>query len=196
MINPNLAAARAELKRKRELARIEKSGPELRKRTETGLVNINTPLTEQQRVFVTFYAEHGLNGSAAARHAGYSNPGKAAQDLLKNPKIQHAVAIEREKTAEVSKMSRQKVIDGFVEAIEMARVKADPLVMISGYREIGKMCGFYEPSRLQVEVSVQGKIALDRLSQMTDEELLKIAQESGEEILDGEFVEIEDEPES
>lgn len=46
----------------------------------------------------------------------------------------------------------------------MAKIKADPLTMIAGWREVGKMCGFYEPTKAKIEVSVQGQVLIQRLN--------------------------------
>ena len=51
----------------------------------------------------------------------------------------------------------------------MARIKADPIAMIAGWREIGKMCRFYEATRAKIEVSVQGQVLIQRLNTMSDE---------------------------
>lgn len=131
-------------------------------------------LTAQQKEFVKNYGHHGMTALAAARAAGYKDARNQSEDLLKMSKIQLAIARERKRNADVSDMTRKKVIDGFVEAIDLARLKADPLAMISGWREVGKMCGFYEPTRTKVEVSVGGQIMLDQLKAKSDAELLAL----------------------
>lgn len=159
-----------------------------------GTQNPNAPLTEQQRRFVMHLVHDKLPQTAAARMAGYGDCASIASALMKNPKIQRAIAEERREYAIASGMTKQKVIDGFVEAIDLGRIKGDPVAMIAGWREIGKMCGFYEPSKTKVEVSVQGQVLLQRLNSMTDEELLKLA-EGDPTVLDGEFTVVSDDPE-
>jgi hypothetical protein len=44
------------------------------------------------------------------------------------------------------------------------------------------MCGYYEPQRVQVEVSVSAKRLFSQFETLSDEELLKLAEQ---EILDG-----------
>ena len=75
----------------------------------------------------------------------------------------------------------------------MAKIKADPLTMIAGWREVGKMCGFYEPTKTKIEVSVQGQVLIQRLNAMSDEELLKLA-EGDPNVLEGEVTVIEEVP--
>lgn len=62
--------------------------------------------------------------------------------------------------------------------------------MVSGWREIGKMCGFYEPTKTKVEVSVNGRVMVERINAMSDEELLRLAEGDGN-VFDGEFSVIE-----
>lgn len=144
------------------------------------------PITEQQRQFITFLVHDKMPQTAAARLAGYAQPGTAAHGLLLNPRVKKAIAVEREEYAKASGLTRKKVIDGFIEAIDMARIKADPIAMISGWREIGKMCGFYEPQKVDMTVSVSGQVLLKRLQTLSDEELLKMV-ESDPSVLEGEF---------
>jgi hypothetical protein len=144
-------------------------------------------LTEQQRKFAKLVGQ-GVHQSSAARQMEYGAPAQAAWRMMKNPKIQLAVAKERERYAKASDMTRAKVIDGMKEAIDMARLKADPTAMIQGYREIGRMCGFYEPTKHQVNVSVNGQVMLQRMQSMSDAELLQLAEEK--DILEGEFEDV------
>ena len=148
------------------------------------------PLSEQQRQFVTFLVHDKMPNTAAARMAGYQKPHHASYNLLQNPRVQKAIAIERAEYAKASGMTRKKVIDGFLESIDMARIRAEPASMIAGWREVGKMCGFYEPQKVKVEVSVQGQVLMQRLQTMSDEELLKLA-ESDPTALEGEFEVVE-----
>ena len=53
------------------------------------------------------------------------------------------------------------------------------------------MCGFYEPTKAKIEVSVQGQVLLQRLNGLSDEELLKLS-EGDPTVLEGEVKVIED----
>lgn len=80
-------------------------------------------------------------------------------------------------------MTRQRVMDGLLEAVEMAKLMAEPATMVSGWREIGKMCGYFEPKKVDINVNVAGNVIHQRLNQLSDAELLKIIQEQGAEPL-------------
>ena len=161
--------------------------------------NPDKPLTEQQRLFVRFHVHEQMNMSAAARAAGYKgNVGAAALQLMKVPAVQKAIELAQEEYRMASQMTRKKVIDGFLEAIDMARLQSEPSSMIAGWREIGRVCGLYEPTKTRMEVSVNGSVTLQRLETMSDAELLQLMHEQPEALpsaLEGEFRESEpDEP--
>ena len=165
--------------------------PNRRESAKNGVLNPDAPLTEMQRQFVVNLVDHQMSQTAAARAAGAAQPGTAAHDWMRHPKIERAIAERRAEYAAASRVTKKRVIDGFLESIEMAKIKADPLTMIAGWREVGKMCGFYEPTKAKIEVSVQGQVLLQRLNGLSDEELLKLA-EGDPNVLEGEVKVIED----
>ncbi len=69
---------------------------------------------------------------------------------------------------------RAEVLEGFQEAIELARLRADPSAMIAGWREIAKMCGYYAPERKQVELSTAGSALRTQYEEMTDADLANV----------------------
>jgi len=139
-----------------------------------------------QQEFVKHLVQNRLGNTAAARQAGFAHPNVVAAQLLKLPKIQKAIREEREAYIQASGMTKKKVIDGFAEAIDLGRIKADPIAMIAGWREIGKMCGFYEAQKSELKISVQGQVMVQKLNSMSDAELLQLAEENPE-ALEGEF---------
>lgn len=141
-------------------------------------------LSEKQRQFA-IYVGRGMTQHAAGKAVGYSQG--SVGPLMQLPKIRMAIAEEREAYAIASQMTKKKVMDGLIEAVEMAKLKADPMAMISGWREIGKMCGFYEPTKTQIELSVNGKVVIEKLSTMSDEQLLALLETK---TLEGEYTEV------
>jgi phage terminase small subunit len=154
------------------------------------VADYDSTLTEQQRLFVNFLVHEQQNRTAAARLAGYVQPNQSSYELVKQPKIQRAIAEAREEYAKASQMTRKKVIDGFLEAIEMAKMKADPGVMVMGWREVGKMCGFFEPTKHKIEITHKGRVQIDRMNSLSDEELLQIAEQG--DVIDGDYLELMD----
>lgn len=141
-----------------------------------------SPLTQNQLAFVRFVAEDGLSGSAAVRAAGYAlkDPGAQAYDLMRQPKIIAAIAKVREDYQKASMVNKKRVIDGFLEAIEMAKLTSEPMTMVAGWREVGKMLGFYEPTKHKIDINVKGQVVLSKLEALSDDALLRIATGDGE----------------
>lgn len=117
----------------------------------------------------------GLPPSTAAKQAGYANRGSVHQ-MMQNPALQAYVQKEKRKIAAELSMTRQKVLDGFLEAISMARITSDPHAMIKGWTEIGKMCGFYAPEVKKLDISISAKRVIGHLETLSDAELLQIAE--------------------
>ena len=158
--------------------------------TVRGTQDASQPLTEMQRMFVHHLVHNKLNQTAAARQAGFNQPGTSAHALMRNPKVLAAIAEERLEYAKASGMTKQKVIEGFSEAIDLARIKADPIAMIAGWREVGKMCGYYEPVKKQIDVNITGNVVMQRLNKLSDAELLKLIETETANALEGEFTEV------
>ena len=139
----------------------------------------NEFLSDKRSRFVEEYLRD-QNGTQAAIRAGYA-PGSAysaAHRLLKNDEIRAALAERQGAIARDLELDRQKVVAQLMEAIEVARLQADPQAMIAGWREIAKMLGYYEPERRRVEVSVSSKRAVQHLETLSDAELLRLADQA------------------
>ncbi len=139
--------------------------------------NPDKPLMDRERQFVLLIAHQNLAPAQAAYQLELKNPTIAAKNYLARPQVAKALEIERAKYMIASQMTRKKVIDGFLEAVDLARVAGDSIAMTAGWREIGKMCGFYEPVKHEVKISVDGQILVTKLQTMSDAELLKMAEE-------------------
>lgn len=151
---------------------------EARKYINTGsaetaaLIDPDKPLTDLQKAFVKAWAE-GESITSACVKVGYSDH-KLAYRLARMPNVLKLRAEYAAKYEEAAQMSRKKVMDGFLEAIEMAKLMAEPANMIAGWREIGKMCGYYAPVETRVKLDVTGNVTMTNLVQMTDAELLEL----------------------
>jgi hypothetical protein len=137
----------------------------------------NTPLTSQQKEFVRQWAS-GESVTTAAARAGYEVSANYGQKLKVMPHIRKAYDKLAAQYAEEAQLNREDVITGLKDAIEMAKLMSEPATMIAGWREIGKLCGFYEPKKVDINVNVNGSVVLERMGQMSDAELLKIINEA------------------
>ena len=131
------------------------------------------PLTDKQKLFVKFWAE-GESITSASLRAGYNDGASIAYRMVRMPNVLALKAQYEAKYQEECQMTRKRVMDGFLESIEMAKLMAEPSSMIAGWREIGKLCGYFAPVETRVKVDVTGNVVLDRLNSMTDAELLKV----------------------
>lgn len=129
-------------------------------------IDPNKPLTDKQRLFVKHWAAGESILSASAR-AGYGDGGTFAYRMVRMPNVLRVYQQEKEAYEAASQMTRKRVMDGLLEAAEMAKLMAEPASMVSAWREIGKMCGYYAP----VEVKVNHSMGRRRLEGMTDAEL-------------------------
>lgn len=132
-----------------------------------------TPLTTQQWIFVREWA-NGENINTAANKAGYEASQNYGYKLKEMPHIRKQYDLIMEENRRTSQLTRDDVLLGLKDSIEMARLMSEPATMIAGWREIGKMCGFYEPKKIDLNVSVNGSLILENMNKMSDEELLKI----------------------
>ncbi len=133
-------------------------------------------MTPKQRRFVQEYAVDG-NGAAAAVRAGYA-PGSAkvtASRLLTRDNVRQALAVSQQRVARRLEITRDDVVRGLLEGIEMSRMQGDPSGMIAGWREVGKLLGFYAPVRQQVEVTAYTQRVICEMEAMSDEQLMTLA---------------------
>ena len=66
------------------------------------------------------------------------------------------------------------MLNGILDAIEMARVMADPMAMLAGYRDISKMMGYNAPEVKKVEISDTSNTLARKIKSMSDEDLLNV----------------------
>lgn len=132
-------------------------------------------LTARQRRFVE---EYGVdrNGAAAAVRAGYSprSAKQTAYELLTKPDLQAAVAAQEALVAAETGVTRQRVLQGLLEALEMARYRRDPGAMIGALREIGRILGYYAPERVAVGAGRPDSPGESGFTRLSDSELTVI----------------------
>jgi hypothetical protein len=137
------------------------------------LVDVNKPLTEKQKLFVKYWAE-GESISTASARAGYADGAQMAYRMTRMPNVLALYNTYKAKYEEDGQMTRTKVMDMLKESYDMAKLMAEPSSMVAAAREIGKMCGYYAPVETRVKVDVNGNVLHQRLSNLSDAELLKI----------------------
>lgn len=146
--------------------------------SECRAVSPDKPLTDKQKAFVKALAM-GESTPNALKRAGMSlsNPAYGSR-LLAMPNIQRALTKEREAFAKASELSRKDVLNMFKEAYDMAKLMSESTAMTAAAREIGKMCGYYEPQKIDVTVTAGKK----KVEQLSDEELFRLIEETSDEV--------------
>ena len=139
------------------------------------MVPVDKPLTTQQREFVKHWAAGDSIPNAMAR-AGYNDQPSYGYRMAKMPNILALYNEEKRLYEEASQMTRKRVMDMLVDAYDMAKLMSEPASMVSAAREVGKMCGYYTV-QTQVNVTVNGQVSIDRMSRLSDDELLKIIEQ-------------------
>ncbi|MBV5322759.1 MAG: terminase small subunit [Ilumatobacteraceae bacterium] len=132
-------------------------------------------LSPKQVRFAEAYAQHH-NASLACREAGYSAGCASVTGvrLLANNSVSKRIQAFEATAAQALGVTRQRLLYELQEAAALAKEKREPMAMIAAWREIGKVCGFYQPVRIKVDMSVQGQVEMGRLDSLSDAELLKV----------------------
>lgn len=116
-----------------------------------------------------------FNGAAAAVRAGYS-PKSARSIAHENQTKPDILAVLQARQAELAKelkITRQGVIQGLLEAVEMGRELRNPGAMVSALSTIAKVLGYFSPETKRVELTATQHGAYRDLSAWSDAQLLE-----------------------
>lgn len=146
--------------------------------TDKSLRVVLDSLAPKQQLYVSARVQ-GSMPVVAARLAGYVNPDEAAAELEQDAIVRTAIEYMIRADAHSRKVTRQDVVNGIKDAINIAGTAGE---QIAGWREIARIEGHYAPTKVQVGGEV--KHIQEQVAGMTDAELAKAAAE------DVEFVEL------
>ena len=155
--------------------------PKKKQPVKTGERPKSIVLTAMQEKFVDATL-HGKTKEQAAHEAGYANPYMAGANVEKSEAVRLALKEARDELSSAAQISRADVLDGFMEAINLARLSADPATMIKGWSEVGKMLGYYAPETKKIELSANTKRLQSKYEAMTDEELMRVIEGEAERV--------------
>ena len=114
-------------------------------------------LTNKQIRFIDEYLIDS-NATQAAIRAGYSVQTArviGCENLIK-PAIREVIEARQRVFAEKAGVSKENVLAGFLEALELAQKQCNPAAMIAGWRELGRMLGYYQPEEHKIELGADG----------------------------------------
>jgi hypothetical protein len=117
----------------------------------------------------------------SARVAGYPDPIERSLALETDLRIKDAMLAANRLRQYERRLTRDDVLAGFLDAVGMAATATE---LVGAWREIGRVIGAYEPSKVNITVTHQ-----QQLKEMGDQELAQLAS------IDGEFEVLDFEPE-
>lgn len=141
-------------------------------------VSPDKPLTEKQRLFAKYYAEGDPIPNAMQR-AGYNEQPSYGYRLVKMPNVKREIAKYQAEYQKAAELSKRDVMEMLKESYEMAKLMSEPSTMVSAAREIGKLCGYYEPTKVQVDVNATTRVKFEQLS---DAELFEMIEKAAREL--------------
>lgn len=146
------------------------------------------PLTEQQRIFVECSLK-GMSDIAAATAAGVSVPKKNAYRVKQSKAVQEALKKGIELLATDVMFTRKKAHDMLLDAHSNAQTTTEQVLAINA---MIKLHGIAAPEVKEIHQTVHGSIEHHEVKELTDEQLLRIAQLPDNElpaIIEGEYSE-------
>jgi len=134
-------------------------------------------LSLRHQIFAQQYALTG-NAAEAARLAGYSPQSAKVSGcrlLTKDNAIQAAIQACRDEFAVEFQVTKERVIGGLLDAIDLARLQGNASAMISAWRELGQICGIYQHTHeARPDLGAVTKRVNEQLETLSDAELLRL----------------------
>jgi len=112
--------------------------------------------------------------------------------MLKSTFVQTELRRLEDENRKDMAMTRDKVQAIVLEAIDMARLIADPMAIIRGAQELNKMCGFYAAEEKKITLTAGQRRMTAKYDEISDKDLLEMIEDQSD-IVDAEFEEIPDE---
>ena len=143
-------------------------------------------LTDAESMFVYQMEVIGLPANRAAEVAGVASP----YALLKRPHIIAAREQARLAVRGRTNFTRDDVVAGLKEAIDQAKILADPMAQIAGWREMAKILGFDKTPNVHLHMTGTIDNVRKQIAGMSTEELMRQMEDPI--ILDGDFYKVDD----
>lgn len=139
-------------------------------------------LTPEEANFVYNVEVLGLPARKAAQLAGM--PFTRA---IKGHIIQARELVKRELRGAMG-FTREDIVAGYQDAIGMAKLVADPVAMIAGWKETAKILGLDAPQRIDINLQASIEVQQASIRSLSTDELLKRL--GAGDIIDAEFYDV------
>lgn len=113
----------------------------------------------------------------------------APTSALQRPELKMAREKMRQYVREKSKITREDIVAGLQEAVEMSRIVSDPMAMIAAWRETAKILGFDKPQEVHLVITGDVKELRRQVRALPEQELLRLADENN--IIDADFYDLD-----
>ena len=123
------------------------------------------PLTKKQQAYI----DAKLTGRSVSSLLGDTS------DCKKSVVVQTELKVQQALLAEEVEITRADVVQGIKDAIERARLQAEPATEIRGWVEIGKILGHYAPETKKLLLSDDQDRVIRKLESLSTAELLALA---------------------
>jgi hypothetical protein len=135
-------------------------------------------LTTKQSRFIDEYMVD-MNAAAAAVRSGYSKKSSRAIacELLTKPDIQAELQARSAALARELEITRTGVVQGFLDAFEMAKADRQPAVMVSSMAAVAKLLGLYAVETTRLELTTSQSATQADFAAMTDAQLLALIEQ-------------------
>ena len=129
-------------------------------------------LSKKQKGYVDNVVK-GISKDRSAIMAGATTDAVKYFDV--SPLVKAELARVRKEAIENTGVTKEEVVNMFMEAANFARILGDPMGLIAAARELGKMLGHYAPEVKKTLHGVDAATLRKALKDMNDDELYKLA---------------------
>jgi len=140
-------------------------------------------LTAEEAQFVYNCEVLGLPVRKAASMAGMP------PTMVAKPHLQQARELLKRELRGAVNITKDDVVFGMREAIDRARILAEPATEIMGWEKIAKLLGYDSPQKVDINITASIDVLKSHIRGMDDEQLAEIA--GAKDVIDGDFYRVE-----
>lgn len=138
-------------------------------------------LPEEERLLY-FVDTLGMPVRKAAALAGVASPYR----ILEKPNVILARKSVKSALIERTKITIEVITQGILDAIDQAKLLADPQAQIAGWKELARLHGYDSPKRVDMKLTVDGQATVTQIRTLSDAALLQMMEET-EDAIDADF---------
>lgn len=147
-------------------------------------------LTEEQKKFIYFLDVVGVSVVRATELSGLTI--YAANKMLDDPDVAHYRKVQKDLARHKLGFTREDITEGIHDAVQQAKLLADPMAQIRGWTEIARINGLDAPKKVEVEVThiTDPNAPTEQIRQLSMPELAKLVDDG--KVIDADFYVVRD----